>query len=416
MRRCWRGPGSRDARDIARVLYTTREHGHGHAYALVQLGDLTCIRAKLRARVHAVRSPAKNRRQSAGRGTGGAATGQLNDSSASRASPRPRTSPVGASKEVTKLNPSTAKLLEDVFLAYCGANSGTHVKSVSLNSSGWHAFCSECRLVEGKTSHELLRDLFNRAASGGRLQFEAFVSALTTVAEAKYGATDSIARLVYFKIVRFGRTAAASAVERAASPPAARTHRGAASSNAPPASTHAASASPREQGRGRQTTRAADAKSGRPSLTKQNRRSRSNSSNSSSASSASPHTRRSRAAAKAPSPTAASPKHGAGGRAAQTLTSASPAKGRGSLYGGGGGKRAGGGDQRDETAHVEAVKRSIEMQLAQADATVLSQLSQRWSNRWQCFRVSALLCVLGFCTMLYHDNISWIFHLLYDII
>ena len=386
-----------------------------HAHVHVQRAVLTCMRTQPRVRVHAVCSPAKNRRQSAGRGTGGSrhATGQLNE----RTSPRPRPSPAGASKEVTKLNPSTAKLLEDVFLAYCGANSGTHVKSVSLDSSGWHAFCSECRLVEGKTSHELLRDLFNRAASGGgradrstgngRLHFEAFVSALTAVAEAKYGATDSIARLVYFKIVRFGRTAAASAAERAASPraaspPSARTPRGASSGKAPAASRHTASASPREQGRGRQTTRSADAKSGRRGLAKQSGRSPSNSSASSSASSPSPHTRRSRAAAKASSPTAVSPKHASGGTSAQTWTSASPGKGRASPYarGGGGGRKAGEGDERAETAHVEAVKRSIEMQLAQADATVLSQLSQRWSNRQNCSRVSASIVMMMMMMMM----------------
>jgi hypothetical protein len=32
------------------------------------------------------------------------------------------------------------------------------------------------------------------------------LKALAVIAEAKYGATDSMARLVYFKIVRFGRT------------------------------------------------------------------------------------------------------------------------------------------------------------------------------------------------------------------
>lgn len=42
------------------------------------------------------------------------------------------------------------------------------------------------------------------------------------------------------------------------------------------------------------------------------------------------------------------------------------------------------GERSDEeavqAAQVMAVKRSIELQLAQADAAVLSQLSQRWSN------------------------------------
>jgi hypothetical protein len=304
-------------------------------------------------------SPGKNRRQSSGRGGSKPVKGQLNDSSVSRASPRSRPGPAapppgtplgGPSKDVAKLNPSTAKLLEDVFLAYCGANSGAHVKSVSLEYPGWHAFCSECRLVEGKTSHELLRDLFNRAASGGgradgsvssgRLNFEAFVAALTTMAEAKYGATDSIARLVYFKIVRFGRTAGGAQLapsQRAPSPPATRSPK-AASSSARPASPHAAGASTRHQGRGRQATRGGDGRAGimggdgkagmilayqspssiilpyqsprsevplkqnRTGQTKQNCQSNS----SSASSSPSPHTRRSRAAA------AASPTRGTG--------------------------------------------------------------------------------------------------------
>ena len=299
-------------------------------------------------------SPSKNTRQSAGKGGAKPVNGQLNDSSASRATPRSRPGPAeappgtprgGPSKDVAKLNPSTAKLLEDVFLAYCGAKSGAHVKSVSLDYPGWHAFCSECRLVEGKTSHELLRDLYNRAASGGgradgsvssgRLNFEAFVGALTTMAEAKYGATDSIARLVYFKIVRFGRTAGGAQLAsspRAPSPPATRSPK-AATSSARPASPHAAGASPRHQGRGRQATRGGDGRAGimggdgkagvimayqspssiilpyqsprseaplkqnRTAQTKQDRQSQSNSSSASS--SPSPHTRLSRAAAAA---------------------------------------------------------------------------------------------------------------------
>ena len=350
---------------------------HHHHHQCQRAAHLLCVCVCARARtgitlIHirsptphtccpaCVCSPGKNRRQYEGRGP---VKGQLNDSSTSRASPRSRPGPAeappgtprgGPSKDVAKLNPSTAKLLEDVFLAYCGAKSGAHVKSVSLDYPSWHAFCSECRLVEGKTSHELLRDLFNRAASGGgradgsvssgRLNFEAFVAALTTMAEAKYGATDSIARLVYFKIVRFGRTAGGAQLassQRTPSPPATRSPK-AASSSAWPASPHAAGASPRHQGRGRQATRGGDGRAGimggdgkagvimayqspssiilpyqsprseaplkqnRTGQTKQNHQSQSKSSSASS--SPSPHTRRSRAAAAAN----ASPTRGTG--------------------------------------------------------------------------------------------------------
>jgi hypothetical protein len=47
------------------------------------------------------------------------------------------------------------------------------------------------------------------------MSFECFTAALSLVAEAKYGATDSIARLVYFKIIRFGRSAKSAAIHHA---------------------------------------------------------------------------------------------------------------------------------------------------------------------------------------------------------
>eukprot|EP00961_Rhodomonas_salina_P075531 1013555-Rhodomonas_salina.1 len=40
------------------------------------------------------------------------------------------------------------------------------------------------------------------------MDFDAFVSALGSIAEKLYGVSDSVARLVYFKIVRFGKSTA----------------------------------------------------------------------------------------------------------------------------------------------------------------------------------------------------------------
>ena len=119
----------------------------------------------------------------------------------------------------SKLNPNTAKLLEDVFRAYCGASAGSSVNNLLLDYQGWTAFCQECKLVEGSTPTEYLNSLFFDVTLGapntGAMSFECFTAALSLVAEAKYGATDSIARLVYFKIIRFGRSAKSAAIHHA---------------------------------------------------------------------------------------------------------------------------------------------------------------------------------------------------------
>ena len=53
------------------------------------------------------------------------------------------------------------------------------------------------------------------------MTFVLFIEALSLVAERKFGASDSIARIVYFKIVRFGRTSASGNKSANASAPAA---------------------------------------------------------------------------------------------------------------------------------------------------------------------------------------------------
>jgi hypothetical protein len=92
-----------------------------------------------------------------------------------------------------------------------------------MSFQAWNTFCSECKLAEGNTSRDMLNRLFYRTASGrgssALLSFDGFARAMSTIAESKYGATDSVARLVYFKIIRFGRTAAAAAAASQAAPP-----------------------------------------------------------------------------------------------------------------------------------------------------------------------------------------------------
>ena len=134
------------------------------------------------------------------------------------ASPRPRGPAValgsGALTPGTAtMNTNSVKMLEDVFVAYAGGRAGADPHSLALDHAAWNVFCSECKLVEGSTSREMLSSLFADLTSGaadGLMAVEAFVNAVAIIAEAKYGATDSIARLIYFKIVRFGRSAAAA--------------------------------------------------------------------------------------------------------------------------------------------------------------------------------------------------------------
>ena len=128
-----------------------------------------------------------------------------------------------SSPEAAPMNANTSHLLEDVFAAYAGGGAGEGAESLLMNFQAWNTFCSECKLAEGNTSRDMLNRLFYRTASGrgssALLSFDGFARAMSTVAESKYGATDSVARLVYFKIIRFGRTAAATAVASQAAPP-----------------------------------------------------------------------------------------------------------------------------------------------------------------------------------------------------
>ena len=125
----------------------------------------------------------------------------------------PRGAGTSHAREAPEHNANTSHLLQDVFLAYAdgaGQSAGSH----ALNYQAWNTFCSECKLAEGNTGRDMLNRLFYQTAtgrgSGACMSFDGFLHAMSTIAEAKYGATDSVARLVYFKIIRFGRTATAA--------------------------------------------------------------------------------------------------------------------------------------------------------------------------------------------------------------
>ncbi|KAJ1495032.1 hypothetical protein T484DRAFT_1763775 [Baffinella frigidus] len=112
----------------------------------------------------------------------------------------------------SKVNSNTQKLLEDVFEAYGTPQGERRDGALLLDAPQWDAFCLECKLVEGDVQLSDLQAVFSdavkHAGKPSRMNFVHFVDALANVAEKKYGASDSIARLVYFKIVRFGRSGA----------------------------------------------------------------------------------------------------------------------------------------------------------------------------------------------------------------
>ena len=119
------------------------------------------------------------------------------------------------------MNSTTLKLLEDVFEAYASPKGGSGDEGPVLDGPQWDTFCLECKLVEGDLDLSALQNVYATCVPSGRMTFVLFIEALSLVAERKFGASDSIARIVYFKIVRFGRTSASGNKSANASAPAA---------------------------------------------------------------------------------------------------------------------------------------------------------------------------------------------------